>query len=241
MSETYLDVDEKVMKRRLFSVSMIILALAGMGLVFLNSITNADPELKLLRLHKTMWKFEPPSAGTVFKSYRHRGWWKLVLAGAMVAGLVLSVTSKIIESKLAILSSVAIFVLWTLGLLWYWYKVLTVDEVPKAEAQSANQDYKVDDGWKARVVDSKQRSSDKRLPITIVTGFLGSGKTTLVKKILANTVGLKVLVIENEIGTEGIDHELLMQQTSKEDIILMNNGCICCTGEVVAVRDHCHV
>jgi G3E family GTPase len=41
---------------------------------------------------------------------------------------------------------------------------------------------------------------------------------------------MKILVIENEIGTEGIDHELLMQHTVKEDIVLMNNGCICCNG-----------
>jgi G3E family GTPase len=36
-------------------------------------------------------------------------------------------------------------------------------------------------------------------------------------------------VVENEIGQEGIDHELLLQQTQKENIILMNNGCVCCT------------
>ena len=57
----------------------------------------------------------------------------------------------------------------------------------------------------------------------------GSGKTTLVQNILKNTVGLRILVIENEIGEEGIDHELLLQNP-KEDIVLMNNGCICCTG-----------
>ena len=68
------------------------------------------------------------------------------------------------------------------------------------------------------------------VPVTLLSGFLGSGKTTLVKKILGNTVGMKVLVIENEIGAEGIDHELLMQHTAKEEIILMNNGCVCCTG-----------
>lgn len=55
------------------------------------------------------------------------------------------------------------------------------------------------------------------------------GKTTLVKEILNNTKGIKILVIENEIGVEGIDHDLLMQHTTKEEIILMNNGCICCT------------
>lgn len=60
--------------------------------------------------------------------------------------------------------------------------------------------------------------------------FIGSGKTTLVKNILHNTIGFKVLVIENEIGAEGIDNELLMQSVGKDEVVLLNNGCICCTG-----------
>ena len=59
--------------------------------------------------------------------------------------------------------------------------------------------------------------------------YSGSGKTTLVQNILNNTIGLRILVIENEIGEEGIDHDLLLQN-QREDIILMSNGCICCTG-----------
>ena len=52
------------------------------------------------------------------------------------------------------------------------------------------------------------------------------------KNVLENTLGMRVLVIENEIGTEGIDHDLLIPHTAvKEDIVLMNNGCICCTGK----------
>lgn len=70
---------------------------------------------------------------------------------------------------------------------------------------------------------------DNRLPVTIVTGMLGSGKTTLISRILHNTIGMKILVIENEIGKEGIDHELLFQDINKEDVILLNNGCVCCT------------
>ena len=47
--------------------------------------------------------------------------------------------------------------------------------------------------------------------------------------LLGNTAGLKILVVENEVGQEGIDHELLLQQTNKEQIILLNNGCVCCS------------
>jgi G3E family GTPase len=59
-----------------------------------------------------------------------------------------------------------------------------------------------------------------------------------VKRILNNTVGLKVLVIENEIGAEGIDHELLMQSVGKDEIVLLSNGCICCTGKIFGVNDN---
>eukprot|EP00605_Chrysophyceae_sp_TOSAG23-4_P001696 GSChrysophyteH1.ASY1.ANO1.1865.1 assembled CDS len=92
---------------------------------------------------------------------------------------------------------------------------------------------KIDDAtteaWKAKVRTRDGGSSDdKRMPVTIVTGFLGAGKTTLIKNILQNTQGMRVLVIENEIGNESIDHELLLSQT-KEEIIKMENGCVCCT------------
>jgi G3E family GTPase len=79
------------------------------------------------------------------------------------------------------------------------------------------------------VAGMRSASHDQRLPLTIITGFLGSGKTTLIKNILNNTTGIRILVIENEIGEEGVDHDLLLQQTNAEDIILLNNGCVCCT------------
>ncbi|MGL4667214.1 MAG: CobW family GTP-binding protein [Saezia sp.] len=66
------------------------------------------------------------------------------------------------------------------------------------------------------------------IPATIVTGFLGSGKTTLLQRVLAESHGQKIVVIENEFGEESIDHELLFTET-KEQIIQLNNGCICCS------------
>ena len=65
-------------------------------------------------------------------------------------------------------------------------------------------------------------------PATILTGFLGSGKTTLLKRVLSEAHGQKIAVIENEFGEENIDNEILVSDTS-EQIIQMNNGCICCT------------
>jgi len=66
------------------------------------------------------------------------------------------------------------------------------------------------------------------IPATIVTGFLGSGKTTLLKRVLSEAYGQKIAVIENEFGEENIDNEILVSDT-QENIIQMNNGCICCT------------
>ena len=66
------------------------------------------------------------------------------------------------------------------------------------------------------------------IPVTILTGFLGSGKTTLLKRILTEAHGQKIAVIENEFGEENIDNEILVNDTH-ENIIQMNNGCICCS------------
>ncbi|MEH6433813.1 CobW family GTP-binding protein [Massilia sp. DD77] len=66
------------------------------------------------------------------------------------------------------------------------------------------------------------------IPSTILTGFLGAGKTTLLNRILQEEHGMRIAVIENEFGQENIDNEILVQDTG-EQIVEMNNGCICCT------------
>ncbi|HEY5801590.1 MAG TPA: GTP-binding protein [Burkholderiaceae bacterium] len=66
------------------------------------------------------------------------------------------------------------------------------------------------------------------IPTTILTGFLGAGKTTLLNRVLQEPHGYKIAVIENEFGQENIDNEILVQD-SREQIVEMNNGCICCT------------
>ncbi|MFN7221027.1 MAG: CobW family GTP-binding protein, partial [Burkholderiales bacterium] len=74
------------------------------------------------------------------------------------------------------------------------------------------------------------------IPATILTGFLGAGKTTLLNRILTERHGEKIAVIENEFGAEGIDNEILVQDR-EEQILEMNNGCICCTvrGDLVRI------
>lgn len=68
---------------------------------------------------------------------------------------------------------------------------------------------------------------NKKIPVTIVTGFLGAGKTTLINKVLHEKHNEKIAVIINEFGSVGVDHQFVLDV--EETIYQMDNGCICCT------------
>ena len=83
------------------------------------------------------------------------------------------------------------------------------------------------------------KSTDRKIPVTVLTGFLGSGKTTLLNHILTSTEHkMKFAVIENEFGDIGIDENILVE-SSEESVIEVMNGCICCTvrGDLTEVPD----
>ena len=73
------------------------------------------------------------------------------------------------------------------------------------------------------------------VPVTILTGFLGAGKTTLLNRILKEDHGHRIAVIENEFGEVGVDSAII--EKSEEQILEMNNGCICCTvrGDLIRI------
>ena len=80
---------------------------------------------------------------------------------------------------------------------------------------------------------SKQSFLRSKIPTTVITGFLGSGKTTMIRHMLENANGKKIALIINEFGDLGVDGGLLkgcgLENCHDDDVIELNNGCICCT------------
>ena len=72
-----------------------------------------------------------------------------------------------------------------------------------------------------------------KIPATIVTGFLGAGKTSLIQNLLRNARGRRIALIINEFGELGVDGELVkgcgIEDCPEENIVELANGCICCT------------
>jgi G3E family GTPase len=77
------------------------------------------------------------------------------------------------------------------------------------------------------------------IPVTLLTGFLGSGKTTVLNHVLKQPEMAATAVIVNEFGEIGLDH--LLVERSSEDVVLLNSGCLCCTvrGDIVDTLPTC--
>src|SRR2546423_1355988 len=74
---------------------------------------------------------------------------------------------------------------------------------------------------------SEKPAYNSRIPVTLVTGFLGSGKTTLINAGLKSRDLSETVVVVNEFGEVGLDHQLYT--SSNDTVVILENGCLCCT------------
>ena len=82
-------------------------------------------------------------------------------------------------------------------------------------------------GWNLALIMKSEANMISRIPVTIIAGFLGSGKTTLVNHIIASNRGMKIGVIVNDFGEIDIDSNLIV--SASDEILEIRNGCICCS------------
>ena len=85
----------------------------------------------------------------------------------------------------------------------------------------------------------------KEIPVLLLTGYLGSGKTTLVNRILNNRKGIRFAVIVNDIGEVNIDADLIQKGgvvgKKDESLVALQNGCICCTLKNDLIQQLCEI
>ncbi len=214
-----------------FMYSLVAFIVLGVAIMAVDSMTKTRQRRYVAEINKALWKFTPVGSKNARMANLMWNWRKMLLAGYAICCLGVAATVRKLNVKSVMQHTAFVAIAWTVGLVavWHMYLLRQIEDTneikdPKKVVTTGKQE--ADAAWSTKV---RGRGADMRLPVTVVTGFLGSGKTTVVKHILGNTKGIKILVIENEIGSEGIDHELLLQQVNSEEIILMENGCVCCT------------
>ena len=173
-------------------------------------------------LTQRLWRFSPARLRQLGVLLQIQHGASVLLSGAFLGCLTMSASAKLVQRPLTAVAVAALpaFALWLpLGrVMWLTRRARARHEPQRGRAAPPILSTGEEDSCTA----------DRRLPVTVVTGFLGAGKSTLLNRILSEEHGKKLLVIENELGEEAIDHELLLQG-GEEEIVVLKNGCLCCT------------
>lgn len=201
-----------------FHGSLLLLFLSGIVLFAIDGLMKSRINRYNASMTKALWRFVPQKDIRAMEIHQCWNWRKLFSAGMMISCAILSVCIKATyNARYSVIISTTVFLLWTLFINIYWYYILPrqqkhdsrITDITTATtaSDSISTESNKKSGWDYRKIinkDNLDEKVDNRLPVTVVTGYLGSGKTTLVKQILENTLGMKILVIENEIGLEGM-------------------------------------
>jgi hypothetical protein len=193
------NMDAKRFNHLVFSVSLGIFFLCGLAILVVNYWTQTRLKRYNNSVTKQLWKFVPESNITERRMDIVWGFRKLILVGVALASLFNALICGRIGAKRSGSFALLGLLLWMLALVvaWYFYVIPQFNESDEARkkqngsiAQSEQLQKKIDEStvgdWKSKTK-TKSGDGDARLPVTVITGFLGAGKTTLVKGILGNT------------------------------------------------------
>jgi hypothetical protein len=166
-------------ERTVYLASLCSLCLSGAIVLVIGFYTTSSSNGKFdENLASKLWKHDFTD-WNVYRRSKKWAWRKLAVTGAMTCSLLVSLIIKMIDVQLVILIGFGVFILWMSFLVYYWYFVvmkqagmdshntLGVETSPNATNSNGN-----DIGWKSKYRDSKG-THDFRLPVTVITGFLG--------------------------------------------------------------------
>ena len=186
--------------RLIFIICIIIIILSGIIIIIITNYIKYNGKINKYKLIKLLWKFEPNEYSHIIHDEKKLSWYKLLCAGLMCDALIISFISKIIKNELiSIVLFVFIFFTWLIFINYYWHHYV-IKDMNNNSSTSATSSLSVSSSLsspssslsyqKQSIIQSLDESSqqlkdnnhsdakekdtlDKRLPLTIITGFLG--------------------------------------------------------------------
>jgi hypothetical protein len=151
------------------------MSICGVSVVVMDTWSKGGSQYYQYTLNKGLWKFDTDESIQCRSFERIWSWRKLGVAGLMIACVFVAVFNRVLSLVLLATISIGFFSVWILCLLYYWYFIINSNKVVKSEEMSVKVSDENITGWQHRL---KSNEQDSRLPVTIITGYLGSGKAS---------------------------------------------------------------